>query len=184
MKKLTFRGIMIAAAVSTGLLTLFAGLGYAFSRIGWLMDTAITFGTTFYHFAMRLAVGYLIPNRFVHSRRWFQPKAFETPLHELLRIKKWKGRMPTFDHRQFSLSENALEDIVRNMCRAEVVHEVIIPLSFVPVLLSLLWHNFFLFFITSVLAAAVDAVFTLMQRYNRPRLVRLINKQNSRRITL
>lgn len=51
-------------------------------------------------------------------------------------------------------------------------------------LLSLLWHNFFLFFITSALAAAVDAVFTLMRRYNRPRLVRLINKQNSRRITL
>ena len=177
MKKLTFRGIMIAAAVSTGLLTLFAGLGYAFSRIGWLMDTAITFGTTFYHFAMRLVVGSFIPNTFDHRKDWFQPKAFEAELYRRLQVKKWKNHIPTFDPRLFSMQDNTPTAILAHMCQAEVVHEVIIVCSFLPVLFSLIWSSFWVFFITSVLAAEIDTSFVIMQRYNRPRVERLITRQ-------
>ena len=184
MKQPTFRGAMIAAAVITGLFTLLTTLGYAFFCTGWLLSTAVTFGTTFYHFAMRLAVGYLIPNRFDYHSKWFRCKRFEAPLYKVLRVKKWKDHMPTFDPQLFSISETPLENIVRNMCQAEVVHEVIILFSFVPLLFYLIWDSFFVFFITSVLAAAVDILFVIMQRYNRPRLVRLMNKQLSRRETL
>lgn len=184
MKKLTFRGAILAAAILTGLLTALTALGYRMYPAGWLLSCAITFGTTFYHFAMRLLVGALVSNRFDCRSPWFQPKAFEAPLYKALKVKKWKDRMPTYDPRLFCLTENTLEQIVRNMCQAEVVHEVIVLLSFVPMLFSLVWGSFPVFLITSILAAGIDTLFVMLQRYNRPRLVRLMNKQHSRRCTL
>ena len=134
MKKLTFRGFMIAATAFTGLLTLLTALGYAFFCAGWLLSTAIAFGTTFYHFAMRLTVGSLIPHSFDHRKSWFQPKRFEAKLYRKLQVKKWKNGMPTFDPRLFSMAENTPQSILAHMCQAEVVHEVIILCSFLPLL--------------------------------------------------
>ena len=177
MKKKTFRGFMIATAVCFGLLTALTAFGYACSQIGWLLDTAITFGTTFYHFAMRLVVGTFVPNTFDHKKGWFQPKAFEAELYRRLQVKKWKNHMPTFDPRLFSMQDNTPTAILAHMCQAEIVHEVIIVCSFLPVLFSLLWGSFWVFFITSVLAAGIDTSFVIMQRYNRPRVERLMSRQ-------
>jgi hypothetical protein len=184
MKKLTFRGAMISGAVLSGLLTALTALGYAFFCTGWLLSTAITFGTVFYHFAMRLTVGALVPATFDHRSAWFQPKTFEAKLYRRLRVKKWKNRMPTYDPQLFSMPDNTMDAIVSHMCQAEVVHEIIIVCSFLPLLFSLLWGSFWVFFITSVLAAAIDTSFVIMQRYNRPRVEQLINKYTSRRDTL
>jgi len=57
-----------------------------------------------------------------------------------------------------------------------MVHEVIVALSFVPVIFSVWFESFGVFLITSVLAAGFDMMFVIMQRYNRPRLVRLLEK--------
>lgn len=92
--------------------------------------------------------------------------------------------MPTYDPRLFSMQNNTMDAIVSHMCQAEVVHEIIIVCSFLPLLFSLLWGSFWVFFITSVLAAAIDTSFVIMQRYNRPRVEQLINKYTSRRDTL
>lgn len=181
MKKLTFRGVIIAATICFGLLTTLVVAAHLLFPVGWLLSCAISFGTTFYHFAMRLLVGSCIPNAFNHRSAWFQPSAFENKLYRLIRVKKWKDRIPTYDPRLFSMKENTPEQIANNMCQAEVVHEVIILLSFVPMLFAIPWGSFFVFLITSVLAAALDTVFVILQRYNRPRLVRLINKYKSRR---
>ena len=85
--------------------------------------------------------------------------------------------MPTYDPRLFSLKENTLDEIVNNMCQAEVVHEIIILLSFIPLLFSMVWDAFFVFLITSLLAALLDLSFVMMQRYNRPRILRLAQKR-------
>lgn len=167
-------------AFSAGLCTLI----YRFTPLGWLLSCAITFGTTFYHFAMRLLVGYLVPNTFDYRSAWFRPKPFEAKLYRKLRVKKWKDRMPTYDPRLFSMAENTPEQILKNMCQSEVVHEIIVLLSFLPLLFTLIWDDFFVFLITSVLAAVADTSFVILQRYNRPRVERLINKQNIRRSPL
>ncbi|MBQ6840241.1 MAG: hypothetical protein IJO45_06075 [Oscillospiraceae bacterium] len=180
---MTFRTFIFVAAGCTGILTALAALGYAHSSAGWLLSCAITFGTTFYHLAMRLLVGHLIPNTFDYHSHWFQPKPFEAKLYRTLRVKKWKDRMPTYDPRLFSMTENTPEQILRNMCQSEIVHEVIVLLSFIPLLFSLLWDSFFVFLITSIFAAVTDTSFVILQRYNRPRVERLMNRQNSRRCT-
>ena len=176
-KKNWFPIILITtAAVTAGATVLLAAL-YHFHPQGWLLSAAITFGTTCYHFSMRLLVGALIPNRFDPGSRWFQPRKAETALYKKLRDKRWKDHLPTYDPRLFSMQDNTLEGIVKNTCQAEIVHEVIIVCSFLPMLASLLWGEFWVFAATTVIAALLDSTFVMLQRYNRPRLMRLLGKK-------
>ena len=179
MKKPSFRAIMIAAAFLSGALTLLFALLHRCFAAGWLLSTTITFFTIFYHFAMRLAVGALVPNRFSYRSGWFQPKKFEAGLYKKLQVKKWKDHMPTYDPRLFSLKENTPEAMIQNMCQAEVVHEIIILLSFIPLLFSIVWDTFGVFLVTSLLSALLDLTFVIMQRYNRPRILRLTQKRDA-----
>jgi hypothetical protein len=94
-----------------------------------------------------------------------------------LGVKNWKRRLPTYDPRQFSLQENTASQVVQNMCGAEVVHEIIMLCSFLPLLTVPLFGEFWVFFITSTLAALFDSLFVMAQRYNRPRLERIVQKQ-------
>ena len=147
-----------------------------------LLTFSITFGTTFYHFAMRLSVGAVVPRCVRHPMKqpWFQQKAFEEKLYTALKIKHWKHRMPTYDPASFSLRENTLEQIVQNSCVSEAVHEVIILFSFIPLFFALWWGAFPAFLFTSVLAALFDSCFVMMQRYNRPRLIRILEKKGAK----
>ena len=63
------------------------------------------------------------------------------------------------------------------MCQAEIVHEVIIIFSFLPVLASYWFGSFAVFMITSIGAAAFDLMFVMIQRYNRPRIVKLAERE-------
>ena len=60
-KRLTFPFVMKFLATSTAVATIALTILCHFVRAGWLLAAAISFGTTAYHFCMRLAVGYLIP---------------------------------------------------------------------------------------------------------------------------
>ena len=139
-----------------------------------LLSLAITAGTTGYHFVMRLAVGWLVtllvrkplnPDSF-----WFRQRNFERKLYRILRVRRWKGKMPTYSPQEFSMEENTPEQIIQNSCKAELVHEWIVCASFLPLLFSIPWGEFAVFFVTSLLAACFDSCFIIMQRYNRPRL--------------
>ena len=143
---------------------------------GAVLAAVISCGTTCYHFAMRLLVGHLIPS-VKGTSRWFRPRKWEAPLYRFLRVKHWKKHLPTYNPRQFSLREYTPQQIVQNMCGAEVVHTVIMVCSFLPLLMVPVFGEFWVFFITSVLAALFDSLFVMAQRYNRPRMERLAQKQ-------
>ncbi len=144
------------------------------------LTLAITFGTIFYHLAMRLAVGKFTPHSFSYKSLWFKKKSFEKPLYKVLRVKKWKGKMPSYNPSSYMTRDNNLEDIVNTMCRNEVIHEAIALLSFVPILFSFVFGTAAVFIITSFTACFVDLIFVVMQRYNRPRIVRLIERKSKR----
>lgn len=141
---------------------------------------AVTFGTTFYHLAMRLAVGLLIDrryhNRMDYTREWFREKAFEQRLYRWMKVKRWKKWLPTFNQQYFSLKDRSVEEIIQATCQAEAVHEVIMALSFVPVLFTGRLGSLGVFLATSCIAFLFDSIFVVMQRYNRPRLLRLLRK--------
>ena len=176
-----FPFLMKSFAVCTSFLTLLFTITYCLFPINDLLVCVITFGTTAYHFIMRLAVGYIVPKLtkydFDYRCRWFQPRAWESAFYKKLNIKHWKKKIPTYDPVQFSIKENSLHSIIQNMCGAEIVHEIIMILSFAPVLMVPLFGAFPVFLITSVLAALFDGIFVMAQRYNRPRLVRIYEKQ-------
>ena len=182
MKKTTsFPRVMKATALVTLALTAVLILLYRLHPWDWLLPAAISAGTTFYHFAMRLTVGSIVPHCIKQPMkyRWFHPKSFEPKLYDTLKVKRWKDRMPTYDPASFSLRENTLEQIVDNCCVSEAVHEVIILFSFIPLFFSVRWGAFPVFLITSLLSALFDGSFAVMQRYNRPRLVRILAKKEA-----
>lgn len=149
-----------------------------------LFSTAITFGTCSYHFVMRLIVGYGINavyhNRMDYHTKWFQMRPWENVIYRKLKVKAWKDKMPTYDADTFSLELHSMEEIVMAMCQSEVVHEIIVVLSFVPLFLAIKVGTFGVFLVTSILAAGFDLMFVIMQRYNRPRLVKFIKKNEKR----
>lgn len=147
-----------------------------------LYSLAITFGTFFYHMAMRLIVGGLIHtckhNRFDYRKGWFQPLPFEAAFYRAIRIRAWKKKIPTFESAFFDVQQQSLENIIMATCQAESVHEVIVVLSFLPLFAAIPFGAFAAFLITSLAAATVDMIFVLLQRYNRPRLMRLMKKRS------
>jgi hypothetical protein len=165
--------IKLCALLGSLLCALFALL-YHFFKNDIVLALAITAGTTAYHFLMRLAVGWLVSftarDHFDPNNFWFRQRPFERRLYRTLRIRRWKDKMPTYDPRKFSLEQNTPEQIIQNSCEAELVHEIIIVASFFPLFAALLWGALPAFLITSLLAAALDCCFVMMQRYNRPRL--------------
>ena len=91
--------IKISAVVLVTLTIIFA-LIYQHNPNTVVLSIAITFGTISYHVVMRLIVGYIINgifhNRFNYNKKWFREKRFEKRLYEVLKVKKWKDKMPTF----------------------------------------------------------------------------------------
>jgi len=156
------------------------GISYYFVRIDVLLTLAITFGTCFYHFAMRLVVGLIIDvicrNKINYDRRWFAERRFEPKLYKFLRVKKWKKYLPTFNPEDYDLRKRSVEEIIRTTCRSEIVHEVNMILSFVPVIFTIWFGALAAFLITSSVAFLFDGIFVIMQRFNRPRLRRLLNR--------
>lgn len=161
-----------------------AGIFVVIYRSGsadWMLSLAITFGTVFYHFAMRLLVGSVIDrtmnNKADYSKKWYQLKSWEIPLYEKMKVKKWKNKMPTYKPELLSPKVHTWDEIAQAMCQAELVHETIILFSFLPISFSVFWGAFWVFFTTSVLAALFDLMFVIMQRYNRPRIVKIAMKE-------
>ena len=169
--------IKIMALMTTLITILCAGL-YICIKSDVVFTLMITFGTTSYHLVMRLLVGFVV-NLFLHNRvnyhrRWFQVSYTEHKIYKKLNAKKWKGKMPTFEPSLFDTKLHSWDEIAQAMCQAELVHEVIIVLSFVPIFAAIPFGALWVFIITSVLAAGFDAMFVILQRYNRPRIIKLI----------
>ena len=165
----------LTAAATATTTVLLAALYFWLGRSG-LLTAAISFGTTCYHFSMRLLVGAWTPP-IKKDHPWFRQRKWEIGLYRHLRVKNWKKHLPTYDPRQFSLEENTLEQVIQNMRGAEVVHIIIVLCSFLPLLSVSFLGAFPVFLITSLLAAAFDSLFIIAQRYNRPRLERILSKK-------
>lgn len=141
------------------------------------LSLAITFGTTFYHLAMRLVVGTLydvgMKNHADYTKKWYQIHSWESRLYRFLHVKQWKDKMPTYNPEFFSTGKHTWEEIAQAMCQSELVHETNMVLSFIPLIASKWFGSFLVFFITSICGAIFDLLFVIMQRYNRARIIKI-----------
>ncbi len=170
----------ITAAVITAAAICFA-LVYRLTAVPLTLTLAITFGTTAYHLDMRLLVGLLynifMRNRANYHRAWYRVKPWEERLYARLRVKKWKKRLPTFTPEVFDPRLCSWDEIAQAMCQAELVHETIFVLSFAPLFCIEPFGAPAVFILTSILSALFDLSFVIIQRSNRPRVVRLAERR-------
>ena len=151
---------------------------------GWMLSAYVTFLTISYHFSMRLIVGEAVTviyrkREFNLDSTGFRIYGFEKNLYRRLNVKKWKLHMITAKPEQFDLRENDMNVLLHNMAQAELVHRIIMVLSFVPILLIIPYGASVVFIVTSVVAALIDLQFVIIQRYNRPRVMRILEMKHS-----
>ena len=162
------------------LATVICAVIYIATSNGVIFSLAITFGTVFYHFCMRLIVGLslnkILNNRVDYNKKWFKVSHKEQKLYDKLNVKGWKKFLPTYNADLFNPQNHTWHEIAQAMCQAELVHEIIILLSFLPIVSTIWFGALPVFIITSVLSACFDSLFVILQRYNRPRVIKLIKK--------
>lgn len=134
--------------------------------------------TTWYHLEMRNLVGNYIGPRLNINPNWFwlRQTNLEKTIDNKLKVKKWKKFVPAYEPDEFDLKKYSLDQIVSHMYRAEIDHELMFLLSYVPILFSLLFGDFWIFLLTSLVVSLVDLALVIVQRYNRNRLVRILSK--------
>ena len=133
-----------------------------------------------YHFWLRIIMGNVSKLFKINPEsRWFKEKSFEKSLYKFLRVKKWKGKALTYNPEAFSLEKNSLDEISEVMTKSETDHWINEIISLTSILFSLIWGEFWIFLITAMFAMIFDAQFIVIQRYNRPRVKRILEKQKS-----
>ena len=140
----------------------------------------ITIGVALYHFVMRLVVGTVVnlimKNKANHNSVWFREKRFEKKLYNLLRVRKWKKYIPTYSSDTFDTNKKTVKEIVGATCQSEIVHEIIMVLSLLPIAVIPFLGGAAAIFITSFFSMLIDFVFVILQRYNRPKLLRVMER--------
>ena len=174
-------------AIITSIIFAFALLSCAFylaTKNSIFFILSVTFFTIFYHFAMRFIVGFIVNtimhNKADYNKRWFRTSRKELDIYKKLKVKKWKNRVPSLDSSRFDITKHTWHSVVQAMCQAEIVHEVNMILSFVPLLFTIFAGHFLFFLITSFIASLFDYVFVIVQRYNRNRIIHSVTFENDK----
>ncbi len=136
--------------------------------------------TVVYHFKGRLLMGEMTKKwNISYTHPFFRERKFERRLYKLLRVRAWRGKVLTYDPDAFDVKKHTYTEIANTMSKAEVDHWINELISLSTLLFALVWGELWIFALTCVAAMLFDAQFILVQRYNRPTVVRLINRQRS-----
>ena len=143
--------------------------------------TGITAFTITYHFWGRIILGNvskLFRKSINYKRWWFKERKFEKKLYEVLKVKKWKGKALTYNPEQFDLKQNSLEQILNTMTKSEVDHWINEIISITTMFFGLIWGKTWIFVVTAIVAMIFDGQFIVIQRYNRPRVIKVLERKN------
>lgn len=174
------RFMYIASVASLALMFAFFFLMVNTNK-GVFATLGITAMTICYHFTVRLVIGNIAGSiklsQFDPNARRYRERKFERKLYRKLRVKKWKKFVPSFDERQFSVKDNSFDELARTTCRAETTHWLCAAASLVTICFAVWFGSLVVFLITGILGALVDLTLVIIQRYNRPRLLRLAERK-------
>jgi len=177
-----FMYLVIAITVITSIVcfTLHYGGIYESQIILW---TGIVAFTIMYHFWVRIIMGNvskLFKKHINYKQWWFKERKFEKKLYEFLHVKEWKGKALTYNPEDFSLKENSLEKIANTMAKSETDHWINEIISASTLLFAIPWGAFGIFLISAIVAMIFDSQFIIIQRYNRPRIVKILEREEKK----
>ena len=149
---------------------------YEVVKMEWALIVGMIMGYTAIHFVLMFISAPIVflffRMKYNYHHNWFVTKKFEAKLHRVLKVKKWKTKIPTYDSMAYALSEQNIMKAIQMTCHAEIVHEVIAVLSYLPVLFGLVISKWELLIVLSTFFSMIHLLFSIVQRYNRPRLIR------------
>lgn len=154
-----------------------------FNKSNIVLWVGIVAFTIMYHFWVRIIMGNvtkLFKNHINYKQWWFTERKFEKKLYKFLRVKEWKDKALTYNPETFSLKNHSLEEIANTMAKSEVDHWINELISITTIFFAIPWGAFWVFFISALFAMIFDSQFIIMQRFNRPRIVRILEKEASR----
>ncbi|MBQ2836158.1 MAG: hypothetical protein IJE68_04925 [Clostridia bacterium] len=141
--------------------------------------------TIMYHFWVRIIMGNLsklFKKHINYQQWWFKEKNFEKGLYKLLHVKEWKGKALTYNPESFSLKEHTLEEIANTMVKSELDHWINEAISLSTLLFIIPWGRTWAFVISAIAAMIFDSQFIIIQRYNRPRVLKILEKEDMHKI--
>jgi glycosyl-4,4'-diaponeurosporenoate acyltransferase len=129
-----------------------------------------------------------VPEKYLDHTRWlFKEKSWEnggSVYQKIFKVRKWKDKLPElsdFFHTTFSKRDitgydpDYLEKYILESCRAEMSHWSIIILAF----WSVVCNDYVISML--IVATALNLPFIIIQRYNRPRILHLLNAVEAHR---
>src|SRR5574344_391145 len=120
----------------------------------------------------------IMKNRADDECAWFRELPWEKEFFRIIRFRKWKRRLPTYDPRYYDFKVLKHEDLLGIISQTEIVHEMAAVLS----LLSMagtrwLGHSYIIVTI-AIIDLLINLIYVCLQRFNRIRLRRLIRNFN------
>ncbi len=134
-------------------------------------------------------VGSLLPRRIFHGDRPpFSPFRWEKDgkIYEYLHIRRWKDRVPDMSRILKSMvkkklpvgsSSARMDLLVQETCVAELIHSLLIVAG---LRLLRIWPGIGGWIVYLIYVLLGNLPFIMIQRYNRPRLVHLVEKTKER----
>ena len=161
---------------------LYYGNVYKTEMILWIGIIAFTI---MYHFWVRIIMGNVskLFKKYINYKQWwFKEKSFEKGLYKFLRVKEWKGKALTYNPESFSLKEHSLEEIANTMVKSEIDHWINEAISLSTLLFIIPWGRTWAFVISAIAAMIFDSQFIIIQRYNRPRILKVLEREEMHKI--
>lgn len=75
------------------------------------------------------------------------------------------------------MKQNSLEQILNTMTKSEVDHWINEAISISTMFFGLIWGETWIFVLTAIAAMLFDGQFIVIQRYNRPRIIKILERQ-------
>ena len=145
-----------------------------------ILWTGITAFTIMYHFWVRIIMGNvskIFKKHINYKQWWFKERKFEKSLYKTLKVKQWKDKALTYNPESFSLKEHSLEEILNTMSKSEVDHWINEAISVSTIFFAIPWGQLWIFAITALAAMIFDSQFIIIQRYNRPRVIKVLERE-------
>lgn len=140
------------------------------------------------NFVVPWLVRFLVPKKFFSEDRWlFKERKFESSFYRKIKVSKWKDKLPDAgklihfqrDSLPEDMDEAYINRFITECCIAELGHLSVGILGFTSLFLVYLipgntqFEHLEVFFVLSVLDLLIQLLFVIIQRYNRPRLIKL-----------
>lgn len=145
---------------------------------GVVLWSGIVAFTVMYHFWVRIIMGNVTKLFTIrYTQPIFRELPFEKCIYKLLRVRKWRAKVLTYNPDEFIIANHTCEELANTMSKAECDHWINELISISTMFFGLLWGYEWLFIVSAIAAMIFDAQFIVVQRFNRPIILRLMQRE-------